>query len=305
MTFISLRAVYNFSGTGVLSIHMTVYADILFLVNFSLDYVSLYITGRLLSLKMSVIRLTAAGTLGGIFATLSLILDIDGILYISLTAAVTILMTLAAYKKTGAAKRAGAAATLFAVGSSLGGVMTAIYSLGRGYRDSLTSDTMIPTVLFIIITATSCAAVTLLGRISKRAAICKEAHVTITNGGASVRLKALPDSGNLLHEPISGRPVMIVRGEAVKCIFEPSLFEILVSRANEGALESLPREYIGKIRVIPVSGVTDDGVLLAYRPDTVTIEIRGGSKCRDCMIALSSANGKFGGCDAILPSEFI
>lgn len=285
---------------------MTVYADVLFLVNFCLDYVSLYITGRLLSLKMNVLRLTIGGVVGGIFATISLIFNIDGIIYFALTLSVTFAMTAVSYSRTGAAMRALSALVLFFVGSAIGGLMTAIYSLGRGYRASLVSYSTVPASVFIIVTAGVCLSVMIFGRIAKRRAIHKEMYVTVTVEGKSVRLSALPDSGNLLHEPISGRPVMIVRSAAIKDILPKGMADILASDLPaEGLMKKIPTEAVGRVRIIPVSGVEARGVMLSYRPDSVMIECGGTLRQRDCTLAISVGEDKFGGCDAILPSEII
>ena len=47
---------------------IVIYADILFLINFSLDYLGLFITSRLLNKKTNYKRLLTAGLLGGIYS---------------------------------------------------------------------------------------------------------------------------------------------------------------------------------------------------------------------------------------------
>ena len=54
---------------------ITIYADVLFFINFFLDFLCLYITGKLLCLPMKTLRVTLAAALGGGYACVSLFLD--------------------------------------------------------------------------------------------------------------------------------------------------------------------------------------------------------------------------------------
>ena len=51
-----------------LGMQIDVYADVLFLINFSMDYLCLYITARVLHRKMTLWRILSASALGGIYA---------------------------------------------------------------------------------------------------------------------------------------------------------------------------------------------------------------------------------------------
>ena len=44
-----------------------IYGDVLFVINFCMDFLSLYISGKLMHMKMSRLRLIIAATAGGIY----------------------------------------------------------------------------------------------------------------------------------------------------------------------------------------------------------------------------------------------
>ena len=64
---------------------MTVYADVLFLVNFSLDYVSLYLTSRLMSLPTRTWRLCVGAAVGAVYAVCALFWQTPEAVYIAAT----------------------------------------------------------------------------------------------------------------------------------------------------------------------------------------------------------------------------
>ncbi len=286
---------------------VTVYADVLFLVNFSLDYVSLYITGRLMSRPLYVRRLAAASAFGALYAVSALFWDIPEPLYIAATLAVSGVMCLFAYRRAckgalaSAVETAGSALLLFSVGCALGGAMTAIYSLGKGYSAGEPEGGGAGTM-----TAVTAAAVTvtaLAGRVAKKRRGVRHSRVTLTDGGKSVTLDALSDSGNLLFDPTSGRPALIVSADAAADVLPQKIREAALSGDVAGSAAALPPELLTRVRLLPVSNVYGKGLLLGFRPDAVTVERDGSEREYDLIVAVSGKKGGFGGFGAVLPAE--
>ena len=50
----------------------TVYADVYFIVNFSMDVLALFITGKILHLPQRILRICFAGAIGSAYAVLTL-----------------------------------------------------------------------------------------------------------------------------------------------------------------------------------------------------------------------------------------
>lgn len=283
---------------------MTVYADVLFIVNWSLDFVTLYITGRLMSLSMVTWRVCLSATIGAAFATAALIFDMDGVVYGVASLAVCGLMCVCAYKKAGAFGYFGASVLMFAVGSALGGAMTAISSLGNGYRDSLDGGKE-GGVLIFSVAATAAAITAAAGRLAGRRSFVGTRRVTVTDGGRSRTLSALADSGSFLREPLSGRPALVVRANAVAEVLPSEVITAALAIDSALAVESIAPSLLSKVRILPVSGVAGNGILLGYRPDEVTVATRRGNRNVDCFLAISRTDGDFGGHDAIIPAELL
>ena len=108
-----------------------VYADLLFLINFSMDYLCLYICARVLHRKMSLVKMIIAASIGGIYSVISLLLGLGGILSLTVDVAVCVAMCAIVFaEKTQRVSSTLLCSFLF-VGISMmtGGAMTAIFNL--------------------------------------------------------------------------------------------------------------------------------------------------------------------------------
>lgn len=278
---------------------MTVYADVLFLVNFSLDYVSLYITGRLLSAPMRTARLCAAAAIGAVYAVSALFFELPEALYIAVTLAVSAVMCLCAYKRGGAAFCIGAAVLHFSVGCALGGAMTAVYSLGAGYGDSLDGGGVPDAGVMAAVAAIAATAVAAGARIAARRRGIEKRRITVKTPYGEGSYDALCDSGNLLRDPVSCRAAVIISADAARAILPRELIDAAKSDDIARALDSCKPEDAARVRLLPVSNVYGRGMLVGYRPDCVSSDGRE----YDFILAISDKKDGFGGCDAIFPAE--
>ena len=109
--------------------------------------------------------------------------------------------------------------------------------------------------------------------------------------GRRARFRALVDTGNSLCDPVTDEHVMVVSPVALRAVFREydALFslgdpaEILSAAAALDALR-------GKLRLVPYSAVGVHGLLVAFRPESLTV---GGEERHDLLVALSpSASGE-------------
>lgn len=112
----------------------------------------------------------------------------------------------------------------------------------------------------------------------------KNACLEIVYKDKKVKLFALRDTGNMLKDPLSGRPVAVLSRDAAKKL---------------GLSESSIMDAESKVRVIPIKSVGYTGILYAFVPREATVD---GKKQNIC-IALDTKNGDFSGYDAIIPSN--
>ena len=96
--------------------------------------------------------------------------------------------------------------------------------------------------------------------------------VTVTLAGRSTTVRALRDSGNDLHDPVSGLPAAVVERAAVLPLF-PALHTLPDDAVQTlTVLGALP-ECTGRVVLLPYRAVGVTGALLpAFRPDSVMID---------------------------------
>lgn len=105
--------------------------------------------------------------------------------------------------------------------------------------------------------------------------------VDICYGGACVSLKALVDTGNGLRDPVTGCPVLVVEAASAKKLLTFAEGEL------EHPLETMLSHRYTNLRLIPYTAVGQPGgFLLAIRPDSVTINGKGV----DHMVAFTPQN---------------
>lgn len=282
----------------------TVYIDIFFLINFSMDVLCFFITSRLLSHRLSMIRGLIASAAGGIYACAALLVAADGVPAFLLDMAAGVLMSFIAVKKKGNTREVlGYSVVYIAVSALLGGVMTALFSffnklgLPELWGGESTSDGL-SVWLFALLAALSGALALFGGRIWKKRSVRQGGCVEIAYGGARIRLDALCDSGNLLTEPISSKPCIIAEKSELEKILPRGMRQMIDTGNGDG----LAARDAGRIRVIPTRTVNGSGMLYALRADEVRLNMGKGWCTVDVYVALSEFRADAGGAKALVPS---
>ena len=269
----------------------TVYIDLYFFINFSMDFLCLYLTARILSERLSPLRGILASVIGGVYACSALLLGVGGVGGFAVDLAFGLIITAVALAKKGSVGRVFLQALVFAATSTaLGGIMTALFYLFNktGIFDFVkeTDGDGISVWIFFILALIS-GVLTLLGGkgLTKRLS-ASEVMVEITIGGRTVTLRGISDSGNLLCEPLSGKPCVIVDRARLASVLPSEL--VCPDRGDAlSALGGLCEETRKRVVLIPASTATGEGMLVGLRAERIVIEAGGKKREADAVIALS------------------
>lgn len=284
---------------------MIVYGDLLFLINFSMDFLCFYFTCLLLHKKLPTLRACISSAAGGAYSVAALFFVLDRPLAIALDVLVMVLMCLAVLAERGLtpARFLLACVLYFIVSATLGGVMTALFSFfnGAGLSDignvsdgAVGGGEGIDAWIFALLAV--CASVLTLcgGRIFRSASHARTVTLEIRGNGGVATLRALVDSGNLACEPISGRSVIFATVGSCREIVPMELYEAM----SEGAApESLPA-VLG-VRLVPSSGIGGRVLLPALRFPELYVHTGRRKKCIDAYVAFVP-DGTFCEHDAII-----
>ena len=108
----------------------TVYVDLLFMINFSMDFLCFFLTARILALPLSLPRTLLASALGGIYSDIALFITLGALPSLLLDIFVCVLICAIAFLKKGELSSLPLYIIVyFAISMALGGFMTAIFNL--------------------------------------------------------------------------------------------------------------------------------------------------------------------------------
>lgn len=100
-------------------------------------------------------------------------------------------------------------------------------------------------------------------------------NIKIFNNGKEQRLRAMIDTGNLLKDPITNSPVVIIEKSKLLNILPEEILENtkkIINGQYEFSYEYL--KYASKFRVLPFSSLgKQNGMLLGFKVDRIEAEI--------------------------------
>lgn len=287
-----------------------VYIDLYFLINTSMDLLSLMIAAALLHRKVGRLRAILAAAFGGLYAVASLFLVQNGFWGFAADCLAALLICLIAFgraqKKSKIQKLLSLlkiAAVYVLVSMILGGIMTALYAALNRLQlpfESLQGEGL-SVWSFAILTAAAGLMTAKGGRFLGLSHKTKTVTVDAVLFGQPVRLCAMVDTGNLLRDPISGKSVILANLPLVA----HTLPEPLKKACEKGCYgEYLASSDVCK-RTRPICAHTAGGatLLIAIIPDRLTLTTDKESYEADYLIAPSDLGERAQGFDAIIAAD--
>lgn len=283
-----------------------VYIDIYFLINFSMDFLCLFLCAKLLSVPFFFGRALISAALGGLYAILALFLELTPLPSLLVDLSVCALLCAVAFFRRGQARGTLISTPVFlAVSMLLGGVMTSLFYLLN--RLELPLSDVEPDGLsawgFAILAAISGLITYLSERFFRRRTAARRATITVSLLGRTVTLVGLCDSGNLLRDPLSGKSCIVVDADACRVLLPPLLCE--AAKRGKTPPPELSRDLLARIRLIPTHTATGEALLIALRADEIQVCTDKSPHEVDALIALSSLKGRADGASALLPCELL
>lgn len=264
-----------------------VYADILFFVNFSMDFLTLYLCARLGCRPLSPVRACAAAAIGALYAVLALLLPagIPLLLTLALDAAICLVLCAIGLWRRAEGWRSllRLSAAYLLVSALLGGLMTLLFNafnrLVDGESLAVEESRGSTALLLLSLAAPLCGALAmLLSRVFRRSLSKRTVTLRLCEGESCVTLRALCDNGNLLREPLSSLPVVPVSLPAAAACLPPQALRLFSSPHPCEQLEALPPDWQRRTRLIPAGSAVGHALLPAYLPDALyLLDERGHS----------------------------
>ncbi len=252
----------------------TVYIDVLFFINLLINLILLYVSARLLSLKIKPLRFLIASVFGALYSVLIFFPDFN-VFYSGSAKLLSSLAIIAiAFNIKGWRLYFKTLGIFYLVTLLFGGCVFALFYLsgigsrvGAVIKNGVIYFDLPWQFLFFSIGISYIIISGIWKSILSRTRGNSFVSLNIEYSGSNATIRALLDTGNSLFEPISHSPVIVTELGEIKNIL-PESIRAAVESGNINFEENF------KIRVIPFSSVgRENGLLLGFQPDRVTATV--------------------------------
>ncbi|MBR3003245.1 MAG: sigma-E processing peptidase SpoIIGA [Clostridia bacterium] len=259
---------------------MTIYIDIVLIENQIMNYIILLATGIVLKIRIKHLRLILGSLIGAIYTILTYIITIQIYSNFFLKLVLSVVIIYIAFYPQNVKQMWKQVIVFYLVSFVFGGAAFALIYIIKP-QDILMKNGLflgtypLKTVILSAIVAFAIIVVTfkiVKSKISKKD-MYKEIIVSIE--GKEVEVRTMIDTGNLLKEPITGKPVIVVEHT---CLYNVLPKEILNNLDKilggdfSNVNDEIKNKYITKLKFIPFSSLgKQNGMLLGITPEYIKI----------------------------------
>ena len=244
--------------------------------NIFLNFIILLSTAIISKSQIKIIRIFISSFIGGLFAILNYIININWLFTIILKVMISIVMIKIAFNKSNFKKILKQLMFFYLVSFTFGGIAFMLLFFINPQNIIVKSNHLVGTypikvaiiagivgfLVFVIISKI------IKSNLSKKAMLCE---IEIFYKGNIQKMKAMLDTGNLLKEPINKMDVVIVEKENLKSIISKDILDNIQNILKGKMLES-DNLHSYKLKLIPFSSLgNDNGLLIGFKPDYVKI----------------------------------
>lgn len=260
---------------------MTIYLDVVLIENLCMNYIILFSTGYLLKIKIRHIRLVLSALLGGIYSIAAYMQVLEIYSNLVLKIILSVVMVYIAYNSRNVKQILKQLIFFYLISFVFGGCAFALLYFIKPEQILMKNGVYIGTYPLKIailggivgFTITVIAFRYVRTKLNKKNMFC-ELEIYFQN--KSITTIALIDTGNMLKDPITSMPVIVVEKEILKKV----LPESILSNLNKIIGGDVPKEvyedenlnYITKFRVIPFSSIgKENGLLLGFKSNKIKV----------------------------------
>ena len=258
---------------------MTIYVDVVLIENLCMNYIILFATGYIIKLKIKHLRILASSFVGAVYAILAYagVFPLYANIFVKII--LSICMVYIAFNPRNIKGMIKELIVFYLVSFALGGCAFALLYIVKPQNIFIKDGVYIGTypikiallggiVGFII---TYIAFKVVKSRMSKNELIY---NIKIKINEKELSTKVLLDTGNMLKDPISKNPVILIEKNILYDILPKEILENTTNMLGGEFKESdtVTNEYRTRLRIIPFSSVgKQNGMMLGIKVDEVII----------------------------------
>lgn len=259
---------------------MTIYIDIVLIENLIMNYIILFTTAVVLKIKVNHIKLILASLLGAGYSIIAYMGIIKVYSSIILKIILSVLIIYIAFNPQNIKKMCKDLLLFYLVSFVFGGAAFALIYIIKPQNILMKNGLFLGTytlktvmlgavVAFCIIIG---AFAIIKNKISKKDMFCE---IEILINQKKIKTKAIIDTGNMLKEPITNVPVIVVEHILLYSCMPKEILNNL-KEIMGGDFKNIPcdiqEKYISKLKLIPFSSLgKQNGMLIGIRPEYVKV----------------------------------
>ena len=259
---------------------MTIYIDIIIVENLIMNYIILYATGLISKSKISHLRIFLASAIGAIYAITEYISKLNIYSNMLVKVILSIVIIFVAFYPQNVKKMFKQIVLFYLTTFTFGGVATYLIYVLKPQNIVIKNGMYVGTyVLKVIFIGAIVGTIILIiafkfakNKITKKDMICK---VKIKLNGKEVVLDTMVDTGNMLKEPLTGNPVVVVEKTSLYDLMPKEILnntESILGGDFEKIPEEIKDEYISKLKIIPFSSLgKQNGMLIGIKPEKLEV----------------------------------
>lgn len=259
---------------------MTIYIDIIIVENLIMNYIILYATGLISQNKISHLRIIFASIIGAIYAVTEYISKLNIYSNILLKIILSIVIVFIAFYPQNVKKMFKLLVLFYLTTFTFGGVATYLIYVLKPQNIIIKNGMYVGTyVLKVIFIGAIVGTIILIiafkfakNKITKKDMICK---VKIKLNGKEIVLDTMVDTGNMLKEPLTGNPVVVVEKTSLYDLMPKEILnntELILGGDFGKIPENIKNEYISRLKIIPFSSLgKQNGMLIGIKPEKLYV----------------------------------
>ena len=262
-------------------IKITIYIDVIFLENLIMNSIILYATAIILKIKPKMIKIIISSAIGSIYAIITYITEIEIYTSVILKTILAIIIVHIAFNPQNIKKMLKEVAIFYLTSFVFGGATLYLIYYIKPQEIFIKNGMFVGTYILKVILLGGIFALIIIkisSKIIKDKITPKDIYcnIKIKIDNKIIETKGMIDTGNLVKEPITNTPVVILEST----LLEKALPTIILNNSENilsGDLSQIPKEiqekYISKLRCIPFSSLgKQNGMLLGIKADEIEVE---------------------------------
>ena len=278
----------------------TLYIDVYFLINFTVDILSLYFASCFSKIPTTTKRLIVSALVGALIAIGVVLMPEYPLIKFILATVGLFIMGYIAPKNVSFKRKTKFVFAFLIFEALVGGVVTFIWGILDKYIARLFVGTEGGAVnrkmLFLsLIVLLSIGVFKMLVSFFSNIESEGSVDVEVSFLDKTATISAFVDSGNLAVDPMDMSPILLIKKDVAKTILPENIIDLC-------NIDSLDRSVKKRIRLIPISRGGETHVLVGVKVDSVKVIKDDKSEEILVTLAVDKEGGTFGGFKALMPS---